>query len=282
MNARILRTSRRQNPARQWVGQASVHIPEAAEVVSKQLRNQRRNRPMVRAERRDQLLKIARELVAKEGIGALTMMALSERAKVAKPVVYSHFPNREAVAVALLDEHFARHKRLVLQSIADATTFGEYFSRLVDAAFEFEAASETPVRQITNGFSAGDAVNQAFLRHEENFRKEWEQLLRVLGVRPEVVEVAAYALWGMMDNTVYTFAITRQLKVAQETLKALLLAAVGAVVPDFGRKLKRTPLVRSPDGSIRAERPVRSQSRSPASEGKRGRPRRAAVGAHSR
>ena len=47
----------------------------------------RRNRPMPRAERRKQLLEIAGDIVRTDGIGALTMIALSEKAGVAKPAM---------------------------------------------------------------------------------------------------------------------------------------------------------------------------------------------------
>jgi AcrR family transcriptional regulator len=217
---------------------------------------------MARADRRQQLLQIARQLVAKEGMGALTMMALSERAKVAKPVVYSHFPNRAAVAIALLDEHFEAVVTHVRTRLADASTLEDYFSRLVDASFEFESPSETPVRNITNGFSAGDEVNQAFLRHEEAFRKHWEQLLEQFGVRRAAVPVVAYALSIMMDNTVYTFAILPQRKVARETLKAMLLAALNAVVPRGMRKLQVIPFADPHDGK-RSARGTRGKARGP-------------------
>ena len=81
------------------------------------------------------------------------------------PVVVQHqhsgqvlmvgFANREAVAIALLDEHFRAVIQYVRKRLAGATTLEEYFSRLVDSSFEFEGLSDTPVRKITNGFSAG-------------------------------------------------------------------------------------------------------------------------------
>jgi AcrR family transcriptional regulator len=196
---------------------------------------------MTRALRRQQLLKIARQLVADEGMGALTMMALSERARVAKPVIYSHFSNRSAVAIALLDEHFDALSHFVRQHLVGAKTLEDYLSRMVDAAFEFEGPSETPVRKITNGFSAGDEVNQAFLRYEEAFRKHWEQVLELFGVNRELVSVAAYGLASMMDNAVYTYSISPQQKVARNTLKAMLLAAVGALAPARKRKIGEMP-----------------------------------------
>jgi AcrR family transcriptional regulator len=202
---------------------------------------------MTRSLRRQQLLKIARELIAKEGMGALTMMALSERARVAKPVVYSHFPNRSAVAIALLDEHFDASSRFVWQQLVGAKTLEEYLSRLVDASFEFEGRpSDTPVRKITNGFSAGDEVNQVFLHYEEAFRKHWVQVLELFGVRREQLEVAAYALTSMMDNAVYTFSITPQQKVARNTLKAMLLAAVGSLAPIRKRRINGLPTFEIP------------------------------------
>jgi AcrR family transcriptional regulator len=201
----------------------------------------KRTPPMTRALRREQLLRIARQLVAKEGIGALTMMALSERARVAKPVVYSHFPNRSAVAIALLDEHFDSLSRFVREQLVGAKTPEDYLSRLVDAAFEFEGPSDTPVRKITNGFSAGDKVNQAFLHYEDAFRKHWEEVLRLFGVPRDTVEVAAYALSSMMDNAVYTFSITSQQKVARKALLSMLLAAVASLAPDRKRSLEGMP-----------------------------------------
>jgi AcrR family transcriptional regulator len=200
-----------------------------------------RTPPMTRTLRRLQLLKIARQLVADEGMGALTMMALSERARVAKPVIYSHFPNRSAVAIALLDEHFDALSHFVRQHLVGAKTLEDYLARMVDAAFEFEGTSETPVRKITNGFSAGDEVNEAFLRYEEAFRKHWEQVLESFGMQRNLVPVAAYALASMMDNAVYTFSISPQQKVARDTLKAMLLGAVGALTPARKRKIGDMP-----------------------------------------
>jgi hypothetical protein len=130
----------------------------------------------------------------------------------------------------------------VHQRLAGATTLEDYFERLVDASFEFEGASDMPVRRITNGFSADDEVNRAFLRHEEAFREHWEQLLRHFGVRREAIEVAAYVFRGMMDNTVYHFAITPQKRVARETLKTMLLAAVHVLAPGRARKQAGLPL----------------------------------------
>ena len=66
----------------------------------------KRKGPMARADRRRQLLDVAGTLITRDGLGALTMTALSEHGYVEKPFVYSPFANRDQVAIALLDEYF--------------------------------------------------------------------------------------------------------------------------------------------------------------------------------
>ena len=130
---------------------------------------------MRRADRYQQLMTIARQVVAEEGGDALTMTALSELAGVAKPVVYSHFGNSSDVIVELLDTHFEQLTESVNEKVKDAETLQEYVSRLVDASFDFENESDLPIRKITNGFSADKRVNEAYLRHEDEFINHWAE-----------------------------------------------------------------------------------------------------------
>ncbi len=65
-----------------------------------------RAKVMPRAERRKALLLAARCIVRERGAAALTMQGLADAAGVSKPVVYTHFKNGDAVAIALLDDYF--------------------------------------------------------------------------------------------------------------------------------------------------------------------------------
>jgi len=49
--------------------------------------------------REDDILKAAHELMAAQGLDAMTMDDLAERAGVSKPTLYQYFPSKEAVAV---------------------------------------------------------------------------------------------------------------------------------------------------------------------------------------
>ncbi len=183
-------------------------------------------------------MKIARQLVAQEGGDALTMTALSELAGVAKPVVYSHFANAGDVIIELLETHFDQLTQAVNAQIAGSDTLEEYVSRLVDASFDFENASDLPIRKITNGFAADERINTAYLRHEEEFVGHWELVLRACGAGEKELEVAAYGISSMVSNTIYSFALKPRQKLARGTTKALLLAMIEAVAPDARKKFK--------------------------------------------
>jgi AcrR family transcriptional regulator len=191
---------------------------------------------MRRADRYQQLMRIARQLVSQEGADALTMTALSELAGVAKPVVYSHFSNSSDVIVELLNTHFQQLVAAVNVQVQKADTLEEYVSAMVDASFDFENASDLPIRKITNGFSADERVNEAYLRHEEEFIRHWELLLRACGTDSKEVGLAAYAILTMMANTTYTFSLKPRQRLARETTKKLILAMIASVAPDASVK----------------------------------------------
>jgi AcrR family transcriptional regulator len=198
---------------------------------------------MRREERRKQLLEVARDIIDSEGLGALTMARLAERANIAKPVVYTHFADRNAVAIALLDKHAKAIRAFFEARISKATTLGGYVASVVDASFAFETVSDVPVRKITNGFVAGDEVNQVFLTDEIEFREHWQRLFSLLAVPKDRAEILAPIFIGMVGSAVVAFANAEQEDLAKDTLTTLLLNALNefrpghqssaADVPDF-------------------------------------------------
>jgi AcrR family transcriptional regulator len=201
---------------------------------------------MTAAERRKQLLAVARDIVNAEGMGALTMAGLSQRANIAKPVVYSHFTDRNAVAIALLDEHSKAVRAFFEARISTATTLKDYIASVVEASFAFEGASDTPIRKITNGFSAGDAVNQVFLREEAEFRRHWVRLLSLLNVPRDRAEIVAVVLSGMVNSALSAFADADDSALAKDTLTTLLLNALSAFMPGDPTSAAAVPDFRQP------------------------------------
>jgi AcrR family transcriptional regulator len=201
------------------------------EVFIKENSVRRQIKPMTRAGRREQLLEVARSIVAHGGVGALTMSALCERAGVARPVVYSHFANRNQVAIALLNEHFQSMENFVRERVAEARTLREYLSLVIEGSIDFEMQSTTRVRNITNGFSAEDEVNEAFRRHWTEYRRQLRVLLQMQGIGADVGEVAARGLMGMLNELVIGYAELRPGKKTRETIKTMVIEAIEALIP---------------------------------------------------
>ena len=114
-----------------------------------------------RQARRRQLLGAAQEVFVSQGYHAAAMDEIAERAGISKPVLYQHFPGKQDLYLALLDESVDRLIEAVaaaIRSTSDnkqrvAATFGAYFNfvagpgeayRLV---FESDLSNEPAVRE---------------------------------------------------------------------------------------------------------------------------------------
>jgi len=193
-----------------------------------------RPRPMPRAERRGQLLAVAREIIEAQGIGALTMSALAEQSGAAKPVVYEHFENSEAVAVALLEDTFARTITFVTARAEGAEDIDAYMAVVIDSLFEFQTLERSIVRKITNGFSSNSAVNAVYLDQQKRAVDVYRDLIEQQGVARPAARVAAYALNAMVDGTIPEFAVRANTTLARDTLKRLVSGAIHSLAPVQG------------------------------------------------
>lgn len=72
---------------------------------------------MPRAERREQLLDLALELLVSRGYDAVTMQAVAAAAGVGKPIVYRSYPSAPALLAALLLREQRRAERALAQII---------------------------------------------------------------------------------------------------------------------------------------------------------------------
>lgn len=69
---------------------------------------------MTAAERREQLITVAREVFAEEGVQGVSVEQLASRALVTKPVIYEHFGGKEGLYAVVIDRS--------MRELADAVT----------------------------------------------------------------------------------------------------------------------------------------------------------------
>jgi AcrR family transcriptional regulator len=99
---------------------------------------------MTSAERREQLIEIARGLFAERGLDGASIEEIAARAGVSKPVVYEHFGGKEGIYAVVVD----REVRHLLQMMRAALTAGHPRELLEQAAF----ALLDYVEQHSDGF----------------------------------------------------------------------------------------------------------------------------------
>jgi AcrR family transcriptional regulator len=85
---------------------------------------------MTAAERREQLIAIARGLFAERGFDGTSIEEIAARAEVSKPVVYEHFGGKEGLYAVVVD----REVRRLLEMMQDSLTAGQPRMLLEQAA----------------------------------------------------------------------------------------------------------------------------------------------------
>ena len=85
---------------------------------------------MTSAQRREQLIAIARGVFAERGVGGATVEEIAARANVSKPIVYEHFGGKEGVYAVVVD----REVRTLLEMMRSALTDGRPRELLQQAA----------------------------------------------------------------------------------------------------------------------------------------------------
>jgi AcrR family transcriptional regulator len=158
---------------------------------------------MSSAQRREQLIAIARQIFAERGFDATSIEEIAARAKVSKPVVYEHFGGKEGLYAVVVD----REVRSLLDRVTTALTAGHPRELLEQAALalldyiEGETdgfrvlVRESPVMSATGNFSS--VLNDVAHQVEHILGAEFKQR----GFDPKLAELYSQALVGMVALT---------------------------------------------------------------------------------
>jgi AcrR family transcriptional regulator len=158
---------------------------------------------MSAAQRREQLIAIARSLFAERGFDAASIEEIAARAKVSKPVIYEHFGGKEGLYAVVVD----REVRALLDRVTTALTAGHPREMLEQAALalldyiESETdgfrvlVRESPVMSATGNFSS--VLNDVAHQVEHILGAEF----KTRGFDPKLAELYSQALVGMVALT---------------------------------------------------------------------------------
>ncbi|HEY3752216.1 MAG TPA: TetR/AcrR family transcriptional regulator [Pseudonocardiaceae bacterium] len=159
---------------------------------------------MTGSQRRQQLLDVARELLAERGFEAASVEEIAHRAAVTRPVVYAHFGGKEGIYAVVVDREMRRVLDRIESALAEDAHPRELLERAVRAFFSYVEdcpdgfrilVRDSPVATSAGTFSSllGDIASQV------------EHILGVhfehYGYEPKLAAVYAQALVGMVALT---------------------------------------------------------------------------------
>ncbi|MGH1561874.1 TetR family transcriptional regulator [Mumia sp. DW29H23] len=172
----------------------------------------RSSKRMTAAERREQLIAIARTLFAERGVDGTTVEEIASRASVSKPVVYEHFGGKEGLYAVVVD----REVRTLLDMMRSALTSGGPRELLQQAAFALLTYIETSsdgfrilVRDAPVGSPTGSYVSiisDVASRVEDILVGEFKRR----GYEAKLAPMYAQMLVGMVSTTGQWWLNTRK------------------------------------------------------------------------
>jgi AcrR family transcriptional regulator len=147
---------------------------------------------MKRDDRREQLLSVATEVLRQGGLPAVTMERVSEKANISKPVLYSHFPNRNALLLAMIREYWHATDAATVARSATAESFDDRLTAIVLGYFDVLSEKGSSLQTLILRNSHEPALEEARrvrdLRIEGLWAAEYES---ALGLSHEEAPVVA-------------------------------------------------------------------------------------------
>ena len=118
---------------------------------------------MTGSQRREQLIRIGRELFAEKGFDGASVEEISARAQVSKPVVYEHFGGKEGIYAVIVDREVTNLTSALTSALAEGGHPRAILERTALALLDYIEANtdgfrilvrDSPVAQATGTFSS--------------------------------------------------------------------------------------------------------------------------------
>ncbi|MFB8189124.1 TetR/AcrR family transcriptional regulator [Microbacterium sp. NPDC055988] len=182
-----------------------------------------------KADRRAQLLGVAREMIRAEGADALTLSALADRAGITKPVVYEHFGDRSGLFAALYRQFDERQDASLETALANAGPDADGVVDVVAASYIACARAEGIEMAGVVAALQGTPVlarmrQESVVAYVERCRAALARVVGAENIDPIALE-AAFASADVLAGAVLASRIDE--RDAHETLVRILHAAIG-------------------------------------------------------
>ena len=161
---------------------------------------------MTGAQRRLQLIEVARGLFAEKGFEGTSIEEIAQRAGVSKPIVYEHFGGKEGLYAVVVDREMQTLLEMVTASLVQNRSLARiqqvalalltYMEERTDG-FRILVRGESVGDEEGDGTRYGSLLNDAISQVEHILAGDFERR----GFDPSLAPLYAQALVGMVSNT---------------------------------------------------------------------------------
>ncbi|MGQ5228399.1 TetR/AcrR family transcriptional regulator [Streptomyces sp. yara] len=180
------------------------------------------------AERRAQLVGIARDVIATEGTDALTLAYLASRAGISKPVVYDHFSSRSALLLSLYQDFDQRHLADLRAALAHTPPdLRQRVEAIATAHVACVVSQGVELSGVAAALAGTPALDKARRESERRYVDICRQAVRSADGAADLSKEAAIAFVGAADALGYAAAReTISPELARSTITTVLLSLV--------------------------------------------------------
>jgi AcrR family transcriptional regulator len=147
---------------------------------------------MKRDQRHQQLLAMATVVLSNVGIQGLTMERVAEQADVSKPVLYSHFANRNALLLALIEDYWVDTDEATRAHRSGSRSFEERLAAIISGYFDVLAKKGNDLQTLIFRNSHEPVLEQARRTRDRDIEALWaSDYERSLGMSHDQAVIAA-------------------------------------------------------------------------------------------
>ena len=157
---------------------------------------QRILREKLRQKRTELILETAEEILARKGYYGASMDEIAAQAGVAKGTLYQHFPTKEDLFFALIEQALARFEQIVQQAAASPSNAREKLERILYYAYGEQRGAHTQLLRLLRN---NEELSQRLQARKGQARERVNQAIGQIGGILEAGKAE-----GLFDTTIAT------------------------------------------------------------------------------
>lgn len=149
------------------------------------------------AQRRGLILDHTAEIIAAEGVAALSMERIGREAGVSKSLVYNYFPNLQTLLSELLERELRRMRRLQGKAAESATTFEELVRAITHVYLTYIEERGLIIERLQNEPTISDTHDPTEYGRDAAVDYITEIVVRHFDLPPDVARAAVDISFGL-------------------------------------------------------------------------------------